>query len=113
MIRAALKTKQAEVIGDGKGVWDHVHVEDLALRSWRGTRGSWGVERRVFISVRMDSILGGRWRRGWRMRFVHRVLGKSFSVEDLELRSDLGLMRPLLDALTLDTARYLRRAVAD
>ena len=31
MIRAALKTKQAEVIGDGKGVWDHVHVEDLAL----------------------------------------------------------------------------------
>lgn len=31
MIRAALKTKQAEVIGDGKGVWDHVDVEDLAL----------------------------------------------------------------------------------
>ena len=29
MIRAALKTKQAEVIGSGTGVWDHVHVVDL------------------------------------------------------------------------------------
>ena len=47
------------------------------------------------------------------MRFVHRVLGKSFSVEDLELWSNLGLMRPLLDALTLDTAKYFRRGVAD
>ena len=31
MIRAALKIKQAEVIGNGKGVWGHVHVEDLAM----------------------------------------------------------------------------------
>lgn len=30
MIRAALKTKQAEVIGDGRGEWDHVHIDDLA-----------------------------------------------------------------------------------
>lgn len=30
MIRAALKTKQAEVIAHGKASWDHVHVEDLA-----------------------------------------------------------------------------------
>lgn len=29
-IRAAIKAGQAEVIGDGKGVWDFVHVEDLA-----------------------------------------------------------------------------------
>ena len=31
MIQAALKTKQAEVIGDGKGIWGHVHVVDLAV----------------------------------------------------------------------------------
>ena len=30
MIRSALKTKQAEVLGDGKASWDHVHVVDLA-----------------------------------------------------------------------------------
>lgn len=30
MIRAALKTKQAEVIGNGKGTWDHVHIGDVA-----------------------------------------------------------------------------------
>lgn len=30
MIKATLKTKQAEVIGDGKASWDHVHVADLA-----------------------------------------------------------------------------------
>lgn len=30
MIKAALKTKQAEVIGDGKASWDHVHIGDLA-----------------------------------------------------------------------------------
>lgn len=30
LIRAALKTKQAEVIGNGKGTWDHVHISDLA-----------------------------------------------------------------------------------
>ena len=30
MIRAALTTKQAEVIGNGKGIWDHVHIGDLA-----------------------------------------------------------------------------------
>lgn len=29
MIRTALKTKQAEVIGDGMGEWDHVHIDDL------------------------------------------------------------------------------------
>lgn len=31
MIRAALKSKQAEVIGDGKGEWDHVHIADLMM----------------------------------------------------------------------------------
>ena len=31
MIRAALKTKQAEVIGSGKGTWDHVDIADLAM----------------------------------------------------------------------------------
>ena len=30
MIRAALKAKQAQVIGTGKASWDHVHVVDLA-----------------------------------------------------------------------------------
>ena len=30
MIKAALKTKQVEVIGSGKASWDHVHVVDLA-----------------------------------------------------------------------------------
>ena len=30
MIKAALKTKQAEVIADGKASWNHVHVGDLA-----------------------------------------------------------------------------------
>lgn len=30
MIRSAIKEKQALVIGDGKGVWTHVHIEDLA-----------------------------------------------------------------------------------
>ncbi len=29
-IRSAIKEGQAEVIGEGKGVWDFVHVEDLA-----------------------------------------------------------------------------------
>lgn len=29
-IQAALNTKQAEVIGNGKASWDHVHVGDLA-----------------------------------------------------------------------------------
>ncbi|KAI1412216.1 NAD dependent epimerase/dehydratase family protein [Hypoxylon sp. FL1857] len=28
--RAVLQQKRAVVLGDGKGVWDHVHVEDLA-----------------------------------------------------------------------------------
>ena len=31
MIRAALEAKRAEVIGQGKGVWDHVHIADLVL----------------------------------------------------------------------------------
>ncbi|KAK4695871.1 hypothetical protein P7C71_g1958, partial [Lecanoromycetidae sp. Uapishka_2] len=31
IIRAAIKSEQVEVIGDGKGIWDHVHVEDLAM----------------------------------------------------------------------------------
>ena len=31
MIRAAIKVQQVEVIGDGAGIWDHVHVEDLAM----------------------------------------------------------------------------------
>ena len=31
MIRAAFKTKQAEVIGSGQGQWDHVHIADLAV----------------------------------------------------------------------------------
>ena len=30
MIQTAFKTKQAEVIGSGKGSWGHVHVVDLA-----------------------------------------------------------------------------------
>ncbi len=30
LIRAALTTKRAEVIGHGKGNWDHVHISDLA-----------------------------------------------------------------------------------
>lgn len=30
MIRAALKTKQAAFIGDGKAEWDHMHIADLA-----------------------------------------------------------------------------------
>ena len=30
MIKAALKTKQAEVIGSGNASWDHVHVADVA-----------------------------------------------------------------------------------
>ncbi|KAL8730206.1 MAG: hypothetical protein Q9181_004745 [Wetmoreana brouardii] len=30
MIRTAIKEKQALVISDGKGVWNHVHIEDLA-----------------------------------------------------------------------------------
>ncbi|KAI2636869.1 NAD dependent epimerase/dehydratase family protein [Hypomontagnella submonticulosa] len=29
-VRATLKNKRAVVLGEGKGVWDHVHVEDLA-----------------------------------------------------------------------------------
>lgn len=29
MIRTALKAEQAEVIGEGKGEWDHVHIDDL------------------------------------------------------------------------------------
>lgn len=29
MIRAAIESKQPEVIGDGKGVWGHVHIADL------------------------------------------------------------------------------------
>ena len=31
IIRVAMKVQQVEVIGEGKGIWDHVHVEDLAL----------------------------------------------------------------------------------
>lgn len=31
MIRVALKSGQAELIGDGQGVWSHIHVEDLAM----------------------------------------------------------------------------------
>ena len=31
MIRIALKAGQAELIGDGRGVWSHVHVRDLAM----------------------------------------------------------------------------------
>lgn len=31
MIRAAIKAKQVEVIADGKGACDHVHVEDVAM----------------------------------------------------------------------------------
>jgi nucleoside-diphosphate-sugar epimerase len=30
LIRAALKAGQAQVIGEGKGVWDYVHIRDLA-----------------------------------------------------------------------------------
>lgn len=30
LIRAALKAGQAFVIGEGKGVWDYVHISDLA-----------------------------------------------------------------------------------
>lgn len=30
LIRSAIKVKQVEVIGDGSGVWDFVHVADLA-----------------------------------------------------------------------------------
>ena len=30
LMRSALKTGQSEVIGDGSGVWDHVHIADLA-----------------------------------------------------------------------------------
>jgi nucleoside-diphosphate-sugar epimerase len=30
LIRAALKSGEAEVIGEGKGIWDYVHIEDLA-----------------------------------------------------------------------------------
>ena len=29
MIRAALKTKQAQIIGNGEGEWGHVHITDL------------------------------------------------------------------------------------
>ena len=31
IIRAAIKVQQVEVIGEGKAIWDHVHVEDLAM----------------------------------------------------------------------------------
>ena len=31
IIRAAMKVQQVEVVGDGKGIWDHVHVVDLAM----------------------------------------------------------------------------------
>ena len=31
IIRAAMKVQQVEVIGEGKGIWDHVHVEDVAM----------------------------------------------------------------------------------
>jgi nucleoside-diphosphate-sugar epimerase len=30
LIRASLKAGQAFVIGDGKGVWNYVHIDDLA-----------------------------------------------------------------------------------
>lgn len=30
LIRASLKVGQALVIGDGKGVWNYVHIDDLA-----------------------------------------------------------------------------------
>ncbi|KAI4865655.1 NAD dependent epimerase/dehydratase family protein [Hypoxylon rubiginosum] len=30
LIRSALRTGRAAVVGDGRGVWDNVHVEDLA-----------------------------------------------------------------------------------
>ncbi|KAI1470470.1 NAD(P)-binding protein [Daldinia caldariorum] len=30
LVRAVLELKKGVVLGDGKGVWDHVHVEDLA-----------------------------------------------------------------------------------
>lgn len=30
LIRASLKAGQALVIGDGKGVWNYVHIDDLA-----------------------------------------------------------------------------------
>lgn len=31
MIRSTIKAQQVEIIADGKGTWDHVHVEDLAM----------------------------------------------------------------------------------
>lgn len=31
MVRTALAKGQAEVMGEGTGVWSHIHVEDLAL----------------------------------------------------------------------------------
>lgn len=31
MIRSAIKAQQVEIIADGKGTWDDVHVEDLAM----------------------------------------------------------------------------------
>ena len=31
MIRAAVEVDQVEVIGEGEGIWDHVHVEDVAM----------------------------------------------------------------------------------
>ena len=31
IICAAMKVQQVEVIGEGEGIWDHVHVEDLAV----------------------------------------------------------------------------------
>ena len=30
IVRAAMKVRQIEVLGEGKSIWDHVHVEDLA-----------------------------------------------------------------------------------
>jgi nucleoside-diphosphate-sugar epimerase len=31
ILRSAIKAGQAEVIGDGKAQWDHVHIADLVL----------------------------------------------------------------------------------
>lgn len=31
MIHAALRTERADVIGDGMGEWDHVHIHDLVV----------------------------------------------------------------------------------
>ena len=31
IIRHSMNVQQVEVIGEGKGIWDHVHVEDLGM----------------------------------------------------------------------------------